>query len=292
VVPQAVTDTDTEAVLDGVGAGDALAPPLPLPRGDTLALPEPLPQPVGAALADAEGVSVELPTVADGVALADAVPDTAAEGVTVDVIVAHELALPVAESGSDGDADAVAVAVDALKPVALAPAEAVAPVEPLDDDDAECVVHAVAEVDDDALVSLKEAVGDPEAVAATDADAVAEVDTAVPVDEGEGVKEPVGLALSDPLPAGASVLGSGLGGDSAMLAGDAGTAGPSAAYTERRPDVWRRYFDYAPAGIWTQRYRVRLNNAGRFQLPPTRVDALYAPAVSGAVPNETLTVLP
>jgi len=108
----------------------------------------------------------------------------------------------------------------------------------------------------------------------------------------EAKAEMVWVALSDPLPAGASVLGSGLGGDSAMLAGDAGAAGPSAAYTERRPEVWRRYFDYAPAGIWTQRYRVRLNNAGRFQLPPTRVDALYAPAVFGAVPNETLTVLP
>ncbi len=108
----------------------------------------------------------------------------------------------------------------------------------------------------------------------------------------EAKAEMVWVAISDPLPAGASVLGSGLGGDSAMLVGDAGRVGPSAAYTERRPEVWRRYFDYAPGGIWTQRYRVRLNNAGRFQLPPTRVDALYAPAVFGAVPNETLTVLP
>jgi uncharacterized protein YfaS (alpha-2-macroglobulin family) len=39
-------------------------------------------------------------------------------------------------------------------------------------------------------------------------------------------------------------------------------------------------------------YTVRLNNAGTFGLPPTRVEALYAPSVFGAIPNATMVVVP
>ena len=39
-------------------------------------------------------------------------------------------------------------------------------------------------------------------------------------------------------------------------------------------------------------YTVRLNNAGTFGLPPTRVEALYAPSVFGAIPNATMVVAP
>ena len=35
---------------------------------------------------------------------------------------------------------------------------------------------------------------------------------------------------------------------------------------------------------------MRLNNAGVFRLPPTRVEALYAPDVFGAAPNPPFTV--
>jgi uncharacterized protein YfaS (alpha-2-macroglobulin family) len=37
---------------------------------------------------------------------------------------------------------------------------------------------------------------------------------------------------------------------------------------------------------------VRLNNAGRFELPPTRVEAMYAPEMFGELPNGTVTVNP
>ena len=60
----------------------------------------------------------------------------------------------------------------------------------------------------------------------------------------------------------------------------------------RGADGYRAYLEYLPAGRSVLRYRVRLNNAGSFALPPTRVDAMYAPAVFGASPNEPLTVLP
>jgi uncharacterized protein YfaS (alpha-2-macroglobulin family) len=35
---------------------------------------------------------------------------------------------------------------------------------------------------------------------------------------------------------------------------------------------------------------VRLNNEGRFSLPPTRVEAMYAPEMFGEVPNAGVVV--
>ena len=37
---------------------------------------------------------------------------------------------------------------------------------------------------------------------------------------------------------------------------------------------------------------MRLNNVGTFGLPPTRVEALYAPSTFGALPNAPLVVVP
>jgi len=37
---------------------------------------------------------------------------------------------------------------------------------------------------------------------------------------------------------------------------------------------------------------VRLNNPGTFQLPPTRVEAMYAPEMFGEIPNADVTVEP
>ena len=38
-------------------------------------------------------------------------------------------------------------------------------------------------------------------------------------------------------------------------------------------------------------YTIRLNNAGNFALPPTRVEALYAPEMFGESPNAPVRVL-
>jgi uncharacterized protein YfaS (alpha-2-macroglobulin family) len=37
---------------------------------------------------------------------------------------------------------------------------------------------------------------------------------------------------------------------------------------------------------------MRLNNPGTFGLPPTRVEALYAPSSFGALPNAAVVVKP
>jgi uncharacterized protein YfaS (alpha-2-macroglobulin family) len=45
-----------------------------------------------------------------------------------------------------------------------------------------------------------------------------------------------------------------------------------------------------PKGRFTVDYTLRLNNAGDFALPPTRVEAMYAPDVFGEVPNGRVVV--
>ncbi|MGY6216183.1 alpha-2-macroglobulin family protein [Methylolobus aquaticus] len=99
------------------------------------------------------------------------------------------------------------------------------------------------------------------------------------------------VVVDDPIPSGASILGTGLGRDSSLLTADErqdGGAWP--LYQERRFDAFRSYYDYVPKGRWTVEYTVRFNNPGRFALPPTRVEALYAPEVFGESPNGTLEV--
>ncbi|MSQ68569.1 MAG: alpha-2-macroglobulin [Gammaproteobacteria bacterium] len=101
------------------------------------------------------------------------------------------------------------------------------------------------------------------------------------------------VVVRDPLPAGATALGAGLGGDSSTLAPAAGAPlALSPTWQERLPEAWQAYFEYAPQGRWTLQYRVRLNHAGTFSVPPSRVDALYAPGLFAALPNEAITVLP
>ncbi len=99
------------------------------------------------------------------------------------------------------------------------------------------------------------------------------------------------VVVSDPVPAGATILGSGLGRDSAIATRGERRKGMAwAAYTERTPQAYREYYEYLPKGSISVEYTVRLNNAGDFALPPTRVEAMYAPDVFGAAPNARLTV--
>jgi len=99
------------------------------------------------------------------------------------------------------------------------------------------------------------------------------------------------VVVDDPIPAGASILGSGLGGDSRLLtAGERQEGWVSPVFQERRFDALRAYYDFVPKGKWTLEYTVRFNNPGRFELPPTRVEALYAPEMFGELPNAALEI--
>jgi alpha-2-macroglobulin len=99
------------------------------------------------------------------------------------------------------------------------------------------------------------------------------------------------VVVDDPIPAGASVLGSGLGRDSQIAtSGERRTGGAWPAFEERMHTGYRAYYEWVPKGRFSVEYTVRLNNEGRFALPPTRVEAMYAPEMFGAVPNAGVVV--
>jgi uncharacterized protein YfaS (alpha-2-macroglobulin family) len=99
------------------------------------------------------------------------------------------------------------------------------------------------------------------------------------------------VVVEDPIPAGASLLGSGLGRDSKILTKDQKRKGwVWLAFEERRFDMFRAYYRFVPKGKWSLEYTVRLNNPGTFHLPATRVEAMYAPEMFGELPNEQVTV--
>ena len=101
------------------------------------------------------------------------------------------------------------------------------------------------------------------------------------------------VVVDDPIPAGATILGSGLGGQSQLLTRGERHAGWAwLAYDERRFDGYRAYYELVPKGRWSVEYTVRFDNPGTFQLPPTRVEAMYAPEMFGELPNAPVTVQP
>jgi hypothetical protein len=101
------------------------------------------------------------------------------------------------------------------------------------------------------------------------------------------------VVASDPIPTGATLLGRGFGGGADLLdAGESDAGGAWEAYTERSHEGFRRYYQYVPEGSFSFEYTVRFDQAGRFQLPPTRVEALYAPERMGEWPNEVFEVAP
>jgi hypothetical protein len=98
------------------------------------------------------------------------------------------------------------------------------------------------------------------------------------------------VVINDPVPTGATVIGN-LGGQSEMLAAEGGTSdGVSPNWIERGRDAWRAYYGWVPRGRFTISYVMRLNAAGRFSLPATRVEAMYSPEIRAQLPNQAMAV--
>lgn len=107
------------------------------------------------------------------------------------------------------------------------------------------------------------------------------------------------VVVNDPIPSGATILGSGLGRDSVILQEQSAQVAAAnktdddnvsywrswPAFVERGTDSYRAYYDYMSQGETEIEYTVRLNHSGEFNLPPTRVEALYNPDVYGEWPN-------
>ena len=101
------------------------------------------------------------------------------------------------------------------------------------------------------------------------------------------------VVISDPVPTGATILGSGLGRDSSIATADNQESGHAwLAYQERSFEAYRAYYRYVPKGTFSIEYSVRINNPGRFAMPATHVEAMYAPEIFGEVPNAALSVAP
>ena len=108
----------------------------------------------------------------------------------------------------------------------------------------------------------------------------------------DGDQDMTWVVLSDPIPAGAKILGDGDGRDShiATRSEDTRSRRLWPTFVERTFGFFRAYYEVVPKGHFQIDYTVRINNAGEFSLPPTRVEAMYAPDVFGETPNARVVV--
>jgi alpha-2-macroglobulin len=101
------------------------------------------------------------------------------------------------------------------------------------------------------------------------------------------------VVVDDPIPAGATILGSGLARDSQLATQSEKQKGWTwPAFQERKFEGYRAYYQYVPKGKWSLEYTLRLNQPGIFQLPGTRVEALYAAELFGELPHSSFRVDP
>jgi hypothetical protein len=97
--------------------------------------------------------------------------------------------------------------------------------------------------------------------------------------------------ITDPVPGGATILGSGLGRDSEIATQDEKRSGDGwPAFEERSFESFRSYYQFLPKGVVKMEYTIRLNNVGEFSLPPSRAEAMYAPEMFGEAPNARVKV--
>ena len=103
------------------------------------------------------------------------------------------------------------------------------------------------------------------------------------------------VVVNDPIPAGASHLGTGLARDSQIATSNENLNNENylyPAFVERAFEGFRAYYDYVPKGTFEVEYTIRLNQSGTFQLPATRVEPLYEPEMFGESPNAPFVVAP
>ena len=102
------------------------------------------------------------------------------------------------------------------------------------------------------------------------------------------------VVVRDPVPSGATILGRGLARESTLAQQGQQRAGIGVGpvFEERAAESYRGYYRTVPQGQWQVEYTVRLNNAGSFEFPPTRVEAMYAPEIFGEAPIAPLLVHP
>lgn len=107
------------------------------------------------------------------------------------------------------------------------------------------------------------------------------------------------VVIRDPIPAGASHLGTSLDGSS-MILNSAPKGRPKQGETlawptefeEKSMSHFTSYAGYVLKGAYKTTYRIRLNSSGSFKLPPSRVEAMYSPENFGEVPIADWSITP
>ena len=97
------------------------------------------------------------------------------------------------------------------------------------------------------------------------------------------------LAIDDPVPAGATVLG---GLSRLATAGAEVKSWQGVRHIERSFTQVRAAYEWAGEGAHRMTYEMRLTTPGRFALPPTFAEAMYAPEVNGQLGNEAFVIEP
>jgi alpha-2-macroglobulin len=97
------------------------------------------------------------------------------------------------------------------------------------------------------------------------------------------------LAIDDPVPTGATVLG---GLSKLGNVGEASQTWQGYRYIERTFTNVRSSFEYATKGKHSFTYELRLTTPGKFALPPTHAEAMYAPEVNGQLGNPVFEIEP
>jgi len=105
------------------------------------------------------------------------------------------------------------------------------------------------------------------------------------------------VVIDDPIPPGAAIIGGqslskSLVADTTSAAAEISDENLYPTFEERTFEAYRGYFDSMMKGTGRVQYTMRLNTAGEFVLPETRVEALYSPDMFGALPNTSFVVEP
>jgi uncharacterized protein YfaS (alpha-2-macroglobulin family) len=101
------------------------------------------------------------------------------------------------------------------------------------------------------------------------------------------------VVVDDPIPASSSILGTGLGGDSALQEpGNKADVRAWPAFTERTATVFKQYYRHLPKGSHVINYQLRLNQAGTFRLGNSHVEAMYAPEMFADMPVADVVIIP
>ncbi|MDX2219392.1 MAG: MG2 domain-containing protein [Burkholderiales bacterium] len=109
----------------------------------------------------------------------------------------------------------------------------------------------------------------------------------------KGAQDQGWVVVDDPIPSGATILGGGLKNDSVLAAQPGDRAWwDRPRYIERTHEAYRAYYEWLWMNARQVQYTVRLNNEGTFNLPRTRVEAMYAPDAYGELGNAVWVVKP